>query len=46
MYSYIVSWDYESKHWLRYFEYLSDAEKFVKKLKSKTDTSNVKLEEN
>lgn len=46
MYSYIVSWSYDSRRWFKYFEYLSDAEKFVKKLSKKSTNTNIKLEEN
>lgn len=46
MFSYLVKWsDEDSDSQLRYFEYLSDAEKFVKILSEENENKKVELTE-
>lgn len=55
MYSYLVNWttfevaeqpvSAEELHRYKYFEYLSDAEKFMKNLSAKNDVVDIKLME-
>lgn len=47
MYSYLVRWrDKDSpEHVVRYFEYLSDVEKFVKKLEESEDVQDIHVTE-